>query len=253
MTDAYAPRPRGSRLKAARPDPPAVLYTYTVPQPRAWRTWPVLQPVYQPVFQPASRRRRCPSRTRGASSSPCRSARCSACACSCSEGQRPPRCCTPCSPPNPSPSPSPSPNPNPELNPKPNPNSNPNPNPNPNQARASLHARNKDGEFALALCAEWTPDSRAKRVCEALIALGADPSVRCVDGSTAEKRAMGVGNMATVALLHAHAQAAAELAQRELMMEEDADGDTLGSLSGSSSRKSGRKGGQRSHGRSGRW
>ena len=86
----------------------------------------------------------------------------------------------------------------------------------------------------LALCAEWTPDSRAKRVCEALIALGADPSVRCVDGSTAEKRAMGVGNMATVALLHAHAQAAAELAQRELMEEEDADGDTLGSLGGSS-------------------
>ena len=49
----------------------------------------------------------------------------------------------------------------------------------------------------LALCAE-----RDQRLADAL---GADPSVRCVDGSTAEKRAMGVGNMATVALLHAHA------------------------------------------------
>lgn len=67
-----------------------------------------------------------------------------------------------------------------------------------------------------------------------------------------------MGNLATVALLREHAEAAAELAQRELMMEEDGDGDTLGSLSGSpmaqrSSRKSGRKGGQRSHGRGGRW
>ena len=74
-----------------------------------------------------------------------------------------------------------------------------------------------------------------------------------VDGSTAERRATRVGNLATVALLREHAEAAAELAQRQLMMEEDADGDTLGSLSGSTSRKSGRKGGQRSHGRSGRW
>ena len=145
------------------------------------------------------------------------------------------------------------PNPNPSPNPNPNPNPSPNPSPNPNQARASLHARNKDGEFALALCAEWTPDSRAKRMCAALLARGADPTVRCVDGSTAERRATRVGNLATVALLREHAEAAAELAQRKLMMEEDADGDTLGSLSGSSSRKSGRKGGQRSHGRSGRW
>ena len=61
----------------------------------------------------------------------------------------------------------------------------------------------------------------------------------------------------TVALLHEHAEAAAELAQRELMMEEDDDGDTLGSLGGSpssqgGSRKNGRKNGQRSRGRSGR-
>ena len=90
-------------------------------------------------------------------------------------------------------------------------------------------------------------------MCAALLARGADPTVRCVDGSTAERRATRVGNLATVALLREHAEAAAELAQRKLMMEEDADGDTLGSLSGSSSRKSGRKGGQRSHGRSGRW
>ena len=89
-------------------------------------------------------------------------------------------------------------------------------------------------------------------MCAALLARGADPTVRCVDGSTAERRATRVGNLATVALLREHAEAAAELAQRELMME-DADGDTLGSLSSSSSRKSGRKGGQRSHGRSGRW
>jgi hypothetical protein len=126
------------------------------------------------------------------------------------------------------------------------------------EARASLHARNKDGEFVLALCAEWTPDSRAKRVCAELLTRGADPNVRCVDGSTAEKRATRVGNMATVALLHEHAEAAAELAQRELMMEEEEDGDTLGSLCGSptsqgSSRKNGRKNGQRSRGRSGRW
>lgn len=125
------------------------------------------------------------------------------------------------------------------------------------EARASLHARNKDGEFVLALCAEWTPDSRAKRVCAELLTRGADPNVRCVDGSTAEKRATRVGNMATVALLHEHAEAAAELAQRELMMEEEEDGDTLGSLCGSptsqgSSRKNGRKNGQRSRGRSGR-
>jgi len=123
------------------------------------------------------------------------------------------------------------------------------------EARASLHARNKDGEFVLALCAEWTPDSRAKRVCAELLARGADPTVRCVDGSTAEKRATRVGNMATVALLHEHAEAAAELAQRELMMEEDDDGDTLGSLGGSPSsqgRKNGRKNGQKTRGRSGR-
>ena len=123
------------------------------------------------------------------------------------------------------------------------------------EARASLHARNKDGEFVLALCAEWTPDSRAKRVCAELLARGADPTVRCVDGSTAEKRATRVGNMATVALLHEHAEAAVELAQRELMMEEDDDGDTLGSLGGSPSsqgRKNGRKNGQKTRGRSGR-
>ena len=56
-------------------------------------------------------------------------------------------------------------------------------------------------------------------------------------------------------LLHEHAEATAELAQREPMMEEEDDGDTLGSLGGSPSsqgRKNGRKNGQKTRGRSGR-
>lgn len=87
-------------------------------------------------------------------------------------------------------------------------------------ARASVHVRNKEGDFVLAICAEWTPDAKARRVCEALLSSGADPTARCVDGSTADVRAMRTGNSTTLMLLQERAIAAAEIAAEELLMSE---------------------------------
>tara|TARA_B110001452_G_scaffold263485_1_gene264987 strand:- start:12 stop:3008 length:2997 start_codon:yes stop_codon:yes gene_type:complete len=92
------------------------------------------------------------------------------------------------------------------------------------EARASVHVRNKEGDSVLALCAEWTPDTKARRACEALLSFGADPTARCIDGSTAEARAMRIGNTTTLALLQERASVAAELATEELLLGESIEG-----------------------------
>lgn len=92
------------------------------------------------------------------------------------------------------------------------------------EARASVHVRNKEGDSILALCAEWTPDTKARRACEALLSFGADPTARCIDGSTANTRAMRIGNTTTLALLQERASAAAERAAEQLLMSESIEG-----------------------------
>ena len=92
-------------------------------------------------------------------------------------------------------------------------------------SRASLNARDHEGQLPLMLCAGWVPDSRALRVCEYLVERGADASTRGADGRLAAYAcALEAGNAQTGAWLQERARVAQELAESELLDDEDKSG-----------------------------